>query len=143
MNTLTSQLTKICLFASALVLASCSTVKHGYAYDDVTTPGENVGVLIGYYGVPSLLISEVDGRKFKQTFTQPHPVKIYALPGERAVKLTYLGVPSLAGTLIATPTAKGEIRLTVEAGHTYKFFTQSDGGSVGFYVRDLGKVRSE
>lgn len=139
MSTSSSRFIRVAILASALALSACATVKHGYAYDDLSTPEQSAGVLLGYYGVPSLLITAVDGREFRMTLAQPHPVKIFVLPGERVVKVRYSGVPSLGGGgIINTPYSDGVVRVKVEAGHTYRFLADGAGSSMNFYVQDMG-----
>lgn len=129
---------------AVLGVSGCATpVRYGYAYDDRSIPGKNVGVLLGYYGVPSLLITEVDGREFKMTFSQPHPVKIFVLPGERFVKARYTAGHSLGVGTIDTHYADGTLRVNVEAGHTYKILAKPDERKVQFYVQDMGKDYQE
>jgi hypothetical protein len=103
-------------------LTSCSApVRHGYAYDDTSIPEKDIGVLLGSYGTPSLLITAVDDRKFRQTFSEPHPVKIYVLPGERVVQLRWTGLSSVDSKQVVTPYSEGTLTIKVMAGHTYQF----------------------
>ncbi len=98
----------------ALLTSGCAApVRYAFAYDDHQLPKQDVGILIGYYGPPSaVLVSDVDGRSFGISFTQPHPVKIYVLPGQRKVTARYIsGKPE--------PHKEATRIINVEPGHTY------------------------
>jgi hypothetical protein len=141
-------LTFAAVLAVLLGLSACTPpIRHGYAYDDTSLPEQSVGVLLGYYGTPSLLISAVDDRTFGITFSQPHPVKIYALPGERIVTLRWTGLSdvSISTNQIITPYSEGKLTINVVAGHTYKFAARqlpAEGilgrKRVQFSVQDMG-----
>ena len=116
----------------------CTSVYHAYAYDDTKMPDEKVGVLLGHYGIPSVLVHAVDDRKFSIGFIEPHPAKIYVLPGERSVLLRYTGPSSLSGGFITTPLVDGTLKINVEAGHTYRLYALPAGSGVRFSSQDLG-----
>ncbi len=118
----------------AVLMSGCATpVKRAYAYDDHQLPEQNVGIILGYYGIPALLVSDVDGKPFGISFTQPHPVKIYVLPGERKVTALYMsGKPE--------PHKEDTLIIKVEPGHTYKLdaLTMPTGNKMRLYAVDLG-----
>jgi len=119
---------------SIVVISGCApAVYHSYAYDDQTLAVDKVGVLLGNYGNPALLVTAVDDRKFSISFSQPHPVKIFVLPGKRVVEVEYIG-----SSLSTRYSAKGKLEVLVEPGHTYKLQAARFKESVEFSVKDLG-----
>lgn len=129
-----SHILRLSAVLAFIAITGCAPmIHHGFAYDDHSLPREKVGVLLGYYGIPALLITDVDGRKFSITLSQPHPVKIYVLPGERTVQFDYLWADGMYRY-----TAKGKLKINVEPGHAYGIDVSGTGGEIQYSAKDFG-----